>query len=52
MLAEKCKKCSGQLYIDSDQYGKYKQCLQCGYTEIIETIRPELPKIDKWSKAK
>ena len=26
-----CPKCGGDLYLDSDIYGDYLNCLQCGY---------------------
>jgi len=33
-----CLRCGGDVFVDWDQYGWYKQCLQCGY-------RSELPSI-------
>lgn len=36
----RCPKCGGSIYLDTDVYGWFEQCLQCGYTcdlaEIIE----------------
>ena len=29
--AKQCSRCSGDLYMDSDMYGTYIGCLQCGY---------------------
>jgi len=26
-----CPRCSGDLFLDYDQYGWYKACLQCGH---------------------
>ena len=39
-----CPRCNGDLYRDSDTYGPYISCLQCGHylTEADET-RLELP---------
>ncbi len=30
-----CPKCKGDMHADSDIYGTYRQCLQCGYLEDI-----------------
>jgi len=27
-----CPRCGGNLYLDSDEYGRFEHCLQCGYT--------------------
>jgi ribosomal protein S27AE len=33
MLTHKqCPKCGGNIYLSADYYGRYEQCLQCGYT--------------------
>jgi DNA-directed RNA polymerase subunit M/transcription elongation factor TFIIS len=38
MLTRKqCPKCKGNIYSSVDYYGRYEQCLQCGYTSDIET---------------
>ena len=34
-----CPKCQGALYLASDMYGKYINCLQCGFTKDL----PEVP---------
>ena len=32
-----CPKCHGDLYLQKDQYGRYMNCLQCGYLlELLE----------------
>ncbi|MFP6678993.1 MAG: hypothetical protein VB824_02400 [Dehalococcoidia bacterium] len=31
-----CPRCEGDIALDDDQYGRYMECLQCGYT-----IRPK-----------
>ena len=44
MLTHKqCPKCRGNIYVSSDYYGRYEQCLQCGYTYDLDT-NPELQK--------
>jgi hypothetical protein len=36
----KCPKCGGKVYLDSDMYGWYEQCLQCGHTQNLEKVSP------------
>ncbi len=31
LWTKKCSRCSGDLHMDSDMYGQYIDCLQCGY---------------------
>ncbi len=31
-----CPRCKGDLYIASDMYGDYAQCVQCGYMKDLE----------------
>jgi hypothetical protein len=39
MLTHKqCPKCGGNIYLSTDYYGRYEQCLQCGYTCDLETV--------------
>jgi DNA-directed RNA polymerase subunit M/transcription elongation factor TFIIS len=39
MLTHKqCPKCGGNIYLSADYYGRYEQCLQCGYTCDLENI--------------
>jgi ribosomal protein S27AE len=39
MLTHKqCPKCKGNIYSSADYYGRYEQCLQCGYTLDLDTI--------------
>ena len=30
-----CPKCQGSLYLVADMYGKYVNCLQCGFTKDL-----------------
>lgn len=30
-----CPRCQGDLYLNQDMYGKYLNCLQCGYTKDV-----------------
>ena len=34
-----CPRCQGALYLASDMYGKYVNCLQCGFTRDIPSAR-------------
>jgi ribosomal protein S27AE len=39
MLTHKqCPKCGGNIYLNADYYGRYEQCLQCGYTCDLDTV--------------
>ncbi len=39
MLTRKqCPKCGGNIYLSTDYYGRYEQCLQCGYTYDLDAI--------------
>ena len=32
-----CPKCKGDLFLDSDCYGKFQTCIQCGYIrELVD----------------
>ena len=37
MLLKGCPRCRGDLHINRDMYGDYKQCVQCGYMEDMES---------------
>lgn len=30
-----CSRCKGDLYVNRDQYGLYRKCLQCGHIEEL-----------------
>ncbi|MDD5701136.1 MAG: hypothetical protein PHU23_03710 [Dehalococcoidales bacterium] len=36
----KCPKCGGNVYLDSDHYGWFEQCLQCGFTRNMKKVDP------------
>jgi ribosomal protein S27AE len=39
MLTHKqCPKCGGNIYLNTDYYGRYEQCLQCGYTRDLDAV--------------
>ena len=35
-----CPKCQGDLYLSEDMFGKYFNCMQCGYLKDI--VEPRL----------
>lgn len=39
-----CPRCGTQLYSSGDHYGKYLECLQCGYQQDIVVAKPTVPK--------
>ena len=38
MLLKGCPRCRGDLRINRDMYGEYKQCVQCGFMEDMEPV--------------
>ncbi|MBF8267805.1 MAG: hypothetical protein HW388_1313 [Dehalococcoidia bacterium] len=36
ILLKACPRCRGDLKINRDLYGEYKECLQCGYMEDVD----------------
>jgi hypothetical protein len=34
----KCSKCGGSVYLDSDYFGWYEECLQCGFVSDLQKI--------------
>ena len=34
----KCPRCGGNLYLDSDRFGWYEECLQCGLISDLREI--------------
>jgi hypothetical protein len=35
----KCPKCGGRIYLDTDQYGWYEQCIICSYTKNLAQVK-------------
>ena len=42
LLFKSCPKCHGDLHVNSDIYGDYKECLQCGMIVDIESMNKRL----------
>ncbi len=43
-----CPRCNGDLYLNQDNFGKYVNCLQCGYMKDVEM--PVLAKVETVKK--
>ena len=39
-----CGKCKGDLHLESDAYGKFLKCLQCGRITEVDSRKPGLIK--------
>ncbi len=37
-VARKCAKCGGNVYLDSDYFGWFEQCLQCGHVSDLKDM--------------
>ncbi len=37
LMLKECPRCRGDLCLNSDTYGFYTECIQCGYMKDIET---------------
>jgi len=35
---KRCPRCGGNIYLDSDRFGWYEQCLQCGVILYLDTV--------------
>ena len=35
-----CPRCAGDIYADRDEYGAYRQCLQCGFVSYPPNPAP------------
>ena len=39
-----CPRCGGDVFIDRDHYGWYRECLQCGYMGTLDVSQlPNMP---------
>jgi hypothetical protein len=44
---KRCPRCGGNIYLDSDRFGWYEQCLQCGVTLYLDTVAEAKGKVDE-----
>ncbi len=42
LVLKGCPRCRGDVTYNSDYYGVYKQCIQCGYLEDVDTSREQV----------
>lgn len=49
ILLKGCPRCRGDLRTGGDFYGEYKQCVQCGYLEDVDspTLRTAVAKTER-----
>jgi hypothetical protein len=47
LIKKSCPKCEGNVFLYSDLYGWYEQCLQCSHTEYLETLANVQEKVSK-----
>jgi DNA-directed RNA polymerase subunit M/transcription elongation factor TFIIS len=38
LIHKQCPKCGGNIYLSADYYGRYEQCLQCGYSRDLDAV--------------
>lgn len=51
MKHKSCPKCKGNLIVDSDQYGWYEQCMQCGYlSNLKDMVSAKKSPVKKYEK--
>ena len=37
LFFKSCPRCKGDIHVNQDIYGRYKECLQCGFMEDVQT---------------
>ena len=54
LLFKACPRCGGDIQVNRDIYGDYKECLQCGLMEDTESpyVRKAVPAAAKKRKKK
>ena len=45
LYLKSCPKCRGDMYLERDNFGSYRQCLQCGKTEDTDAPSPMLASV-------
>ncbi|MBI3744120.1 MAG: hypothetical protein HY261_07545 [Chloroflexi bacterium] len=39
-----CPKCGGDVFSETDRFGRYRQCFQCGWVrDVAEPVRAAVP---------
>ncbi|MFC1903154.1 hypothetical protein ACFLX4_03715 [Chloroflexota bacterium] len=49
-VKERCPKCNGNIYLDTDNYGWYEQCIQCGYIYDEEGLLKAVDRVSMGNK--
>lgn len=47
ITTDTCLRCAGQLYTETDRFGTFTSCLQCGYLTAIDGYDPEAKRAPK-----
>jgi len=42
-----CPRCGGDIFLDWEQHVWYEDCLQCGYTRVLQSIVEVREKVNK-----
>ena len=42
-----CPRCGGDIFLDWEQHAWYEDCLQCGYTRVLQSIVEVREKVNK-----
>jgi Zn ribbon nucleic-acid-binding protein len=40
LYLKSCPRCHGDLYLDRDSHGTFRQCLQCGFIQDLQAPKP------------
>ena len=41
VMFKACPRCSGDMHVNRDFYGNYRECLMCGYMQDVEDKKRE-----------
>ena len=51
LYLKSCPKCHGDMFLEKDSYGAYRQCLQCGLMKDLVEKKPVLAQARKTAVA-
>ena len=52
VLLKACPRCHGDIHVNRDVYGEYRECFQCGWMQDIDTSSDALDLTQAKSKKK
>ena len=47
LYLKSCPKCRGDMYLEQDNYGRYRQCLQCGFIHDLDAPAPMIAQVQE-----